>query len=247
MHNDYSLAPEKLEITYDMLSDYCKQIADKHGIKVGGIKKLIPNLCNKSKYVVHCRNLQLYLSIGMKLTKVHRVLKFKQSDWLQKYIDFNTGKRKNAVNIFEKDFFKLMINSVYGKTMENLRKRVNIRLVYNAKNYIKYANKPSYISPRIFRKNFAAIHDSKPVLTLDKAIYIGFSVLELRKYLMYDFDYNYIKRKFDSKLFFTDTDSLTYEIKDFYKYVHLFDFSNYRKDSKFYDPSSMNEIGKMKD
>ena len=104
LHNDYPFAPEKIEINYDMLSDYWKEIAGKYGIKVGKVKKLVPNLNNKTKYVVHYRNLQSYLSLGIKLTKVHRVLKFKQSDWLKKYIDFNTNKRKNAANSFEKYF-----------------------------------------------------------------------------------------------------------------------------------------------
>ena len=124
LHNDYPLAPEKLAVSSDMLSKYCKKIADKYEIKVGDVKKLIPNLGNKTKYVLHYKNLQLYLSLGMKLTKIHKVLKFKQSDWMKKYIDFNTEKRTNAANSFEKDFFKLMINSVYDKTMENLRKRI---------------------------------------------------------------------------------------------------------------------------
>ena len=92
-----------------MLSKYCKEIADKYGIKVGHVKKLIPNLRSKTKYVLHYRNLQLYLYLGMKLTKIHRLLKFKQSDWMKKYIDFNTEKRKHATNDFEKDVFKLMI------------------------------------------------------------------------------------------------------------------------------------------
>ena len=115
LHNDYPLAPEKLAVSSDMLSKYCKKIANKYEVKGGDIKKLIPNLGNKTNYVVHYRNLQLYLSLGMKLTKIHRVLKFKQSDWMKKYIDFNTEKRMNAANDFEKDFFKLMISSVYGK------------------------------------------------------------------------------------------------------------------------------------
>ena len=144
LHNDSSLASEKLAISYDMLSDYCKKIADKYEIKVGDKMKLITNLGNKTNYVVHYRNLQLYLSLGMKLTKIHRVLKFKQSDWIKKYIDFNTEKRTNAANSFEKDFLKLMINSVYGKTIETLRKRINVRIVNNETNFLKYTSRPTH-------------------------------------------------------------------------------------------------------
>ena len=128
----YPLAPERLEISDAMLSEYCSEIAKKYGMKIGGVNKLVLTLSSKSKYVAHYKNLQLYLSLGIKLTKVHRVLQFKQSNWFKKYIDFNTDERKNAVNSFEKDCFKLMINSVYGKTMENFRKRINVGLVNNA-------------------------------------------------------------------------------------------------------------------
>ena len=98
LHNDYPLAPEKLAISSDILSKYCKKIADKYEIKVADVKELIPSLGNKTNYAVHYRNLQLYLSLGMKLTKIHRVLKFKQSDWMKKYIDFNAEKIMNAAN-----------------------------------------------------------------------------------------------------------------------------------------------------
>ena len=135
LHNDYPLAPEKLAVSGDMLSKYCKKIVDKYEIKVGDVKKLIPNLGNKTNYVVHYRNLQLYLSLGMKLTKIHRVLKFKQSDWMKNYINFNTEKIMNAANDFEKDFFKLMINSVYGKAMRNVPKKINVRSVNKAKDF----------------------------------------------------------------------------------------------------------------
>ena len=116
LHNNYPLAPEKLAVTNDMLSAYSKKIADKYDTKVGDVKKLIPNFNNKTTYVLYYRNLQLYLSLRMKLTKIHRALQFKQSDWMKMYIDFNIEKIKNATNDFEKDFFKLMINSIYGKT-----------------------------------------------------------------------------------------------------------------------------------
>ena len=128
----------------------------------------------------------------MKLTKIHRVLRFKQSDWMKKYIDFNTEKRKNATNDFEKDYFTLIINSVYGKTMENLRKRINVRLVNNAEKILKYTTKPTYITHKIFDKDFAAIHEIKQVLILNKPIYVGFTVQELSKWLMHDFHYNFI-------------------------------------------------------
>ena len=144
-----------------MLSKYCKKVANKYEIKVGDVKKLNPNLGNRTNYVVHQRNLQLYLSLGMKLTKIHRVLEFKQSDWMKKHIDFNTEKRMNAANDFEKYFFKLMINSVYGKTMENLRKRINVRLVNKAEDFLKYTSKPTYITHKIFVKDYAAIHEIK--------------------------------------------------------------------------------------
>ena len=241
LHNDYPLAPEKRTVTNDIFSNYCKNVADKYDIKVGDIKKLVPNLGNKTKYVVHYRNLQLYLSLGMKLTKIHIALQFRQSDWRKKYIDFNTKKRMSAKNDFEKYFFKLMINSVYGKTMENLRKRISPKFVNNKKDFLKYTSRPTYVTHKLFNNNFAAIHETKPVLILNKPIYIGFTVLDLSKWLMYDIHYNFIKNNFSAGLLLTDTDSLTYKIKsenvyeELYKWKDLFDFRNYSEDSEFYD------------
>ena len=115
--------------------------------------------------------------------------------------------------VLKKPFSKLIVNSVYGKTMENLRKRISVKLVNNEKDYLKHATKPTFISQKVFDKNFAAIHEIRPVLTLNKPIYVGFTVLELSKWLMYDFHYNFIKKYFDANLSFADTDSLSYEIK----------------------------------
>ena len=176
---DYPLAPEKLEISSNMLSKHCSDIANKYGIKVGGVNKLVPHLRDKIKYVLHYKNLQYHLSLGMKLIKVHIILKFRQSNWFKKYIEFNTEKRKNAVSEFEKNFFKLLINCIYGKSMENIRKRISLKLINNSKDYLRYVSKPNFIAQKIFDKNFIAVHQVKSVLTLNKPVYVGFSILEL--------------------------------------------------------------------
>ena len=124
---------------------------------------------------------------------------------MKKYIDFNTEKRTNAANSFEKDFFKLMISSVYGKAMENLQKRINVRLVNNEKYFLKYTSRTTHFTHKIFDKNYTAIHEIKPILMLNKPIYVGFTVLELSKWLMYEFHYDFIKKHFDAELLFTDT------------------------------------------
>ena len=200
---------------------FVKKNANKYGIKVADFKKLVPSLGNKTNYALHYRDLQLYLSLGIKLTKIHRVLKFKQANWMKKYIDFNTEKRKNTANV---------------------------RLINNEKHFLKYTNKSTHITHKIFDKNYAALHEIKPVLTLRKPIYVEFTVLELSKWLIYDFHYNLIKKHFDAELLFTDTDSLTYEIKpvdvyeDLFKRKHSFDFSNLAKNSKLFDESSKMKV-----
>ena len=255
VHNDYPVAAEKVKVTEDMLSDYSQKIAEKYKISTGLVHKLIPTLSNKEKYVLHYRNLQLYTDLGLKLTKIHRVLEFNQSAWLKQYIDFNTQKRTNAKNAFEKDFFKLMNNSVFGKTMENIRKRVDVRLVTNEKKLLKIAAKPTYVSSKIFNENLVAVHKIKETLTLNRPAYVGMCILDLSKTLMYDFHYNYIKQKYGSKakLLFTDTDSLTYEIEaedvysDFWKDKHMFDNSDYPESSPYFDKTNKKVIGKFKD
>ena len=255
LHNDYPLAPEKVKVTDNMLSNYCKKIADKYNISTGLVYKLIPTLSKKEKYVLHYRNLQLYIDLGLKLTKIHRVLEFDQSPWLKQYIDYNTEKRKNAKNDFEKDFFKLMNNSVFGKTMENIRKRVDVRLVTDEKKLLKLTSKPTYVSSKIFNENLVAVHKIKETLTLNRPAYVGMCILDLSKTLMYDFHYNYIKNKYGekAKLLFTDTDSLTYEIeakdvyKDFFKDKDKFDNSDYPEYSPFFYKENKKVIGKFKD
>ena len=217
-HNDYPLAPERLVL--------------------GKVEKLVPNLNDKIKYVIHYENLKLYESLGLKITKIHRGVKFEESTWLKQYIDLNTDLRSKANNEFEKDFFKLMNNSVFGKTMENIRNRVDIRLVNSEAKAKKLAAKPNFKHCNIFDENLVAIHMKKTKLVFNKPVYLGMCILDLRKTLIYDFHYNYIKNKFNDKatLLFTDTDSLAYEIKteDFYKDISgdvhgFFDTSNFPK------------------
>ena len=255
LHNDYPLAAERVCVNKDMLSEYCKRIATKYNISTGLVSKLIPTLGNKEKYVLHYRNLQLYLDLGLKINKVHRVLEFNQSPWLKEYINFNTIKRAQAKNSFEKDFFKLMNNSVFGKTMENIRKRVDVRLITDEKKLLKMVSKPTYVSSKIFNENLVAVHKIKETLTLNRPAYIGMCILDLSKTLMYNFHYNYIKKKYGNKakLLFTDTDSLTYEIEaedvyqDFWNDKDRFDNSDYPESSPYFDKTNKKVIGKFKD
>ena len=218
-HNDYPLAPEP--------------------IKVDGVEKLISHLKPKKNYVIHYKNLKQYLNMGLKLEAVNRALSFKQSPWMEPYIRKNTELRKAADNSFEKDFFKLMNNSVFGKTIENIRKRQNIFLVDNRKTALNLSKRPNFERVTIFDKNLIAAHMKKTEIYFNKPVYVGQAILDLSKTLMYDFHYNYIKPKYGKKaeLLFTDTDSLMYQIKteDFYKDISAdiktkFDTSDYPKD-----------------
>ena len=237
-HNEYPLAPER--------------------VIVGKVEKLIPNLNDKKKYVVHCKNLKQCQSLGLKITKIHRGIKFEESSWLKTYIDLNTTLRAKAKDEFEKDFFKLMNNSVFGKTMENIRNRVDIQLVNNKMKAKKLAAKPNYMHCTTFDENLVAIHMKKTKLVFNKPVYLGMCILDLSKTLMYDFHYNYIKTKYGSKakLLFTDTDSLAYEIEteDFCKDISgdvrtNFDTSDIPKDHPSGIESGVNKkvIGMFKD
>ena len=144
-----------------MLSNYCKDIVDWYGIKTGGVKKLIPNLYDKVRNPVHYNNLKYYLSLEMKLKRIHRILKFKQSNWLKVFTDFNTKKRKESPDEFNKGLYKLMNNCIYGKSIENIRKRINVKLINDRGTYLKCVNKPNFISSKIIDKNFVAAHCSK--------------------------------------------------------------------------------------
>lgn len=245
LHSDFPLCPEN--------------------IKVGGCKqlKLVPNLYNKEKYVIHYRNLKQCIEMGLKLTKIHRILKFRQSPWLQKYIDLNTQLRASATSDFEKDFFKLMNNSIFGKTMENIEKRVDVKLRTHWENHGKRKGvehliaKPEFHSLSIFTENLVAIQLRKTKLYYNKPIFLGFCILDISKTLMYDFHYNYMKKKYNSncRMLYTDTDSLVYQLftENFYEDIkpdieRFFDTSDYPPDNIFGFPLlNKKKIGLFKD
>ena len=239
LHNDYSLCPERVK---------CKS----------GVEKLIPNLRDKTKYVIHYKNLIQCLRLGMKLKRIHRGIKFVESEWMKPYINMNTELRTKAKNNFEKDFFKLMNNSVFGKTMENIRNRVNVKLVNNEEKARKLIAKPNYRSCKIFGENLISVHLKKTSLLMNKPVYLGACILDLSKSLMYDFHYKYIKPMYKNKakLLFTDTDSLMYEIEteDFYKDISgdvkdRFDTSDYPENHPSGIPTGINKkvLGMFKD
>jgi hypothetical protein len=254
LHNDYPLAAESMKIEDDQLSPHSKELLGKSH-KSAKVDKLIPNLLNKTNYVIHYRNLKQCLKLGMKVTKIHRILEFDQSPWMKSYIELNTEMRKKATNEFEKDFYKLMNNSPFGKTMENIRNRVDVQLVKSEKEAEKLVNQPRFKRFNTFDENLVALHMRKKKLCFNKPIYVGVAILELSKTLMYDFHYNVIKKKYNdkAKLLMTDTDSLCYEIqtddvyKDMFEDRQLYDLSDYNKDHFLYDPTNKKVLGKMKD
>ena len=205
-----------------------------------------------------CHSLRKSQAIGLKISNIHRGIKFKESQWLKKYIALNTDLRTKARNEFEKDFFKLMNNSVFGKTMENIRNRVDIKLVNDKNKAERLAAKPNFKHCNIFSEDLTAIHMKKTFLTFNKPVYLGMCILDLSKTLMFDFHYNYIKKKYgdNAKLLFTDTDSLMYEIwmEDFYEDIKgdvkdRFDTSNYPSNHPSDIPTGCNKkvLGMFKD
>ena len=251
LHNDYPLAPEKVLITKEMLSPYAQSFTDRHVLS----EKLVPNLNNKTKYVTHYVNLKLYVRLGMRLTRIHRILEFTQDPWIKTYIDFNTDKRRQATTDFERDFYKLMNNSVFGKTMENLRNRVNVNLVNDQTKAIKMIALPTFKHLEIINPELVMIHRLRAKIHQNKPIYTGFSILELSKVHMYRFHYDVMLAKYglNCRLLFTDTDSFCYSIhtEDLYDDMTTFlehlDTSTYPKDHPLYTSLNAKVLGKFKD
>ena len=255
-HDAYPMAPEKIDITEDMLSPYAKVLLEKCKMKMPKVQKLVPNLRDKKNYVVHIRNLQLYLKHGLNLKKIHRVLQFQQSDFQAAYIDRNTRLRQLAKDQARSDQCKLMNNAIFGKSMENVRKYKRIELVTSKQRFQKLTKDPLYIRHSVFSEDLVAVHREKRAALLNKPIAIGFSILDISKVLMYEYHYEYMMPKYGpdrARLLFTDTDSLCYEVQtddiyaDMAEDADRFDFSNYDKDHPNYSLINKKVVGKMKD
>ena len=236
LHSDLPFLPERMEI------NKCK--------------KLFCNLSNKKKYVIHVNSLKQALNHGLKLKKIHRVIEFNQKEWLKPYIDMNTELRKAATNDFEKDLFKLMNNSVFGKTMENIRKHRDIKLVTTDKKRSKLVSEPNYNTINLILEDLSIIEMKKTKVKMNKPIYLDLSILEISKILMYEFWYDYMKPKYDNdgKLCYMDTDSFIMNIKtnDFYEDIvndaeNRFDTSNYEVNRPLPMGKNKKVIGLMKD
>ena len=186
-------------------------------MEVNKCKKLVCNLFNKKKYVAHINTLKQALNQGLKLEKIHRVIEFNQEAWLKPYIDMNTELRKEAKNDFEKDLFKLMNNSVFGKTTENIRKHRDIKLVKTDKKRSKLVSEPNYHTINLISEDLSIIEMKKSKVKMNKPIYLGLSILEISKTLTYEFWYDYMKPKYnnDVKLCYMDTDSFIMNINEF--------------------------------
>ena len=217
---------------------------------------MVPNLFDKKKYVIHIRALDQALKHGLVLEKIHPAIEFDQSRWMKGYIDFNTHLRTQATNDFEKDFYKLMNNSVFGKTTESVRKPRNIKLVTSKEAYLKTVMKPNFKSGVLFGKNLMGCEMGKVKVVMNKPIYLGQAILDLSKIIMYEFHYDYMAPKYGKKLnlCYMDTDSLisNIETEDFYKDIandvpNRFDTSGYSSNRPL--PIGLNKkvIGLMKE
>jgi hypothetical protein len=273
LHNDYPLLPEKMMITKKMASPYNQELSQATDHPLTDCVKLVPNLQDKENYVVHYTLLRQAIELGMRVKKIHKIIAFNQSPWLKSYIDFNTNQRivaKKEKNGFLADFYKLANNSVFGKTMENVRNRASLKLVTSfpweevkkdgcmsaKRKLLRRLANPMVENVTIFDENMICIHSHKTEVILNKPIYVGMAILDISKTLMYDFHYNTMMKQYNPekcRLLFTDTDSLCYHIKtdDVYQDMthnkEVYDFSEYPIDHILHDKKNSAVIGKFKD
>ena len=261
---DFPFAPEKLNVPSSMYSDEMLELLKNEVTNPKAISrhtKLMLTQFDKEEYVIHVRLLQFYVEQGMIITRINRILRFTQAPMMKEYIQYNSIKRQAAINDFEKDFYKLKNNALYGKTVENKRRRLNFKLANSPKKLLKYSSNPSFYSSVIFNENLVGCHLLKEMCVLDKPIFIGQAVLDIAKLIMYKLYYVKMKeyeRKLNCKIEVvgSDTDSLFLEIKDCSVYEKLLpammeddllDTSNFPKDHQLYSIKNKARLGCVKD
>ena len=245
--------PKELHNSHNDLPFMCERI------EINGVEKLVPNLRDKKNYVIHIQALNQALHHGLRLDRIHRAIEFDQSSWLKTYIDFNTQLRMAATNDFEKDFFKLINNSVFGKTMENIRNHRNVKQVTTEEKYVHTVMCSNFKSGVLFGENLMDCKMGKIKVVMNKRVYLGQAILDLSKIVMYEFHYDYMVPKYGLeklKLCYMDMDSLVDDIKteDFYEDIAndveaRFDTSGYSKPDFRPLPIGVNKkvIGLMED
>ena len=260
LHKDYPLAPKIMYINESMLSQVQKDIHKYYYGKDANdekTNKLVLNIINKKKYVLYISALKCYLQQGLSLGKVHRAINFKQVNFLKLFIKFNTEKRKNAKNDFtkKKKMFKSINNSVYGKTMENVKKHGDFKIINTPKRFQKLVNKPLFKHRYIINKDLVIVKKDKHILELNKPIYMGMFILDYSKIHMYSFYYDVLKPKYDNKIKLVYTDVNSYVIKvetddlyeDFEEINKYMDFSDYPAEHPNHNKSNKKVLGKFKD
>jgi hypothetical protein len=258
-HSDFPLAPHHAGIPKSCLSPFAKAILAKNKGHIpprATGAKLLCTLHDKHDYVLHYRTLQCYVSLGLQVVKIKKVLSFSQAPVLKSYIDLNTERRANATNEFDVNYFKLMSNSLFGKTMEKAENRIKVDLVSDIKKYEKKAASVALQTVNRINKNLVAIQSKYTRLFIKKPVYLGMCILDISKVFMYNFHYKVMRNFYPSykiSLLYTDTDSFVYHIqtKDVYrdleKIQQYFDFSNYPKSHFLFSDKNKKIPGFFKD
>lgn len=254
VHSSFPLAPERVEVNESMLSPYAyKAHASIYGSEKYRSKKLISSFLPRKEYVLHYRTLKTYLELGMKLTKIHQILAFTQSDFLKSYVDWCTQKRANAKSAFGKRLFKLLVNSCYGKFVENVRNYQTAKFCRSKKEAKKWISNARFAGLSVISKDLVVVFLKQEKIVMNKAYAIGFSILDLSKEFMYREYYTKLLPTLKGKceVFFSDTDSLgitVYECKNPIKKLAAFiDFSNYPETHPLFNETIKNQLGYWKD
>ena len=250
-HRSFPLAPVKQKILFSQLSKYQKRCHETLGTTQKNTEKLIGTFYDREKYVVHASCLKLYTSLGMKIKKVHRILTFTESTFLKPYILFCTSMRKAAKNDFEKNMFKLLCNSNFGKFIENIQKYIDMKFARNREEFLKLSSNPRFSNYMIISDHLVAVFMKRKSITCRQAYGIGFSILEISKYFMYNSYYTKIKPALGdlTKVLFSDTDSLflaTNHCEPYLLIKDIMDFSNFPIDHPLYSKQHKSELGYFK-